>query len=171
MVFCVSYWFFMVFYCVLREKIELYYFLLVSLVFFYVFCWFCLRFVCFLREKKGRNNTLVCDGLNFFGFLCILSCILLDLPAFYVFFYEKTDEASRIAWFSLYFVCISLLLNTFSLFFARKITKMQNLIGFLIILCVFCWFCLRFCMLFERKKPNMHIAPIPLLLEFPLFFI
>ena len=74
----------------------------------------------FCEKKEGRNNTLVCDGLNFFGFLCILSCILLDLPAFYVFFYEKTDEASRIAWFSLYFVCISLLLNTFFCVFCEE---------------------------------------------------
>ena len=58
----------------------------------------------------------------------------------------------------MYFVAVE---YVFLCFFARKMTKMQHLIGFLIILCVFCWFCLRFCMLFERKRPKIHIAPIP----------
>ena len=118
---CIFSWFCLRFVCVLREKIELYDLLLVSLVFFDVFCGFCLRFVCFLWEKKGRNNTLVCDGLNFFGFLCILSCILLDLPAFYVcFFTRKQTKLAELLGFLYIFWRTLLVLSAICVFFARK---------------------------------------------------
>ena len=60
-----------------------------------------------------RRTELFWFSLHFVVYFVGSACILRV-------FYEKTDEASRIAWFSLYFVCISLLLNTFFCVFCEE---------------------------------------------------